>query len=348
MRHKEGQEAPPRTGFEASLRFQGGKEPSRESSDAGGCSLSPFSFGLMMLAARGAWGAPRVPWGAACVHPQPSPGRSWFGEAMQRHRAISNKCKMLWPLSCREEMGGGKKGLFFRRESLLQQELVPVSGSSLGPGQRALRERFGAGSGAAAGRRIRAAGGDRAEAFSPSTAPMGATASLLHRPAHGAQRALGLWERGARERQHPSPFCRRRVIYDMRGGPLSGPILYFSEGFASLPSPPLCRCYCTVAMGRAPRAAAMRGSAGEGRAPRPDPSGAPQPRCRQHPRAAPLTCRGPGNGAFGPSKFTATGGIQLPGGQRDPGRLAPFSLPLRLSAAAVSSAHTDPPVPFSS
>ena len=69
----------------------------------------------------------------------------------------------------------------------------------------------------------------------------------------------------------------------------------------------------------------------------------PEPRCRQPSRsAAPLTCRGPGNGAFGPSKFTATGGIQLPEG-RAVGSGAFGSILPSLSAPAVSSVHTDPP-----
>lgn len=76
----------------------------------------------------------------------------------------------------------------------------------------------------------------------------------------GSQRAQSLWDRV--EGTSPIPFCRRRVIYDMREDHCLDPSCIFSEGFASLPSPPLCRHYCTVAMGRAPRAAAMRAEPG--------------------------------------------------------------------------------------
>ena len=112
---------------------------------------------------------------------------------------------------------------------------------------------------------------------------------------------------------------------------MSGPILYFFRGLCLSSQPPavpplLYRCYGTSSPRRR-YASRTR----EGCALRLDPSGAPSPSAGSI--AAPLTCPEPGNGAFSPSKFTATGGIQLPGGQWEQGRLAPFSLPLRLSAA---------------
>lgn len=100
-----------------------------------------------------------------------------------------------------------------------------------------------------------------------------------------AQRAPGLWERG-REGQHPLLFffffCRCRVIYDMRERererePLSGPILYFFRGLCLSSQTPAVLLLLYGCYGAAPRAAAMRGSAGEGCPPRPDPSGAPSP-----------------------------------------------------------------------
>lgn len=287
----------------------------------------------------------------SCVCPPPALARQKrVGEAVQRHRAIGNKFKMLWPLSCREEIGGEKKGLFSKGKEPSAAGAGPGAVGEPGPGAAGAQGDFWGRKRGCCGAKDRCCRWGQGWGFLPEHSAHGCRSippppPSPRRPASAG--TLGTGSEGAPASR--PPFCGRRVIYDMRGGAIvwTHPV-FFSEGFASLPSPPLCRCYCTVAMGRAPRAAAMRGSAGEGRAPRPDPSGAPQPRCRQHPRAAPLTCRGPGNGAFGPSKFTATGGIQLPGGQRDPGRLAPFSLPLRLSAAAVSSAHTDPPVPFSS
>lgn len=126
------------------------------------------------------------------------------------------------------------------------------------------------------------------------------------------------------------PFCRCRVIYDMRESHCLDSSCIFSEGFASLPRPPLCCCYCTVAMGLLP-VPRLCGAVPGRAARRPGPICTPSPL----PQPSRPTCRGPGNGALGPSKFTATGGIQLPegrggvGGQRDLGRLAPFSLPFQ-------------------
>nr|XP_038023965.1 uncharacterized protein LOC110353098 [Anas platyrhynchos]XP_038023966.1 uncharacterized protein LOC110353098 [Anas platyrhynchos]XP_038023967.1 uncharacterized protein LOC110353098 [Anas platyrhynchos] len=304
----------------------------------------------MLLAAWGAWGAPRVPWGAVCVRPQPSPGRSGWEKPCRGTEPLVINAKCSGPGAAGRKWEGKKRPFFQRERAFCSRSWSWCCGQAWNRGSgrsgRFLGQEAGLLRGEASVLQVGTGLGLSPQTQRPWVPQHPSSTSLPTAPSERGD--FGNGERW--ERQHPRPpFCGRRVIYDMRGGAIVwNPSCIFSEGFASLPSPPLCRCYCTVAMGRAPRAAAMRGSAGEGRAPRPDPSGAPQPRCRQHPRAAPLTCRGPGNGAFGPSKFTATGGIQLPGGQRDPGRLAPFSLPLRLSAVAVSSAHTDPPVPFSS
>lgn len=137
---------------------------------------------------------------------------------------------------------------------------------------------------------------------------------------------------GAGERAGSVAFCCCRVIYDMRESYCLDPSCIFPRALPLFPDPRCAPATVRLLWGCSP-CRGYAGSAGEGCPPRPDPSGAPSPLPRPSRPAAPLTCRGPGNGAFGPSKFTATGGIQLPegrgGGQRDLGRLAPFSLPFQ-------------------
>lgn len=142
------------------------------------------------------------------------------------------------------------------------------------------------------------------------------------------------------------PFCRCRVIYDMRESHCLDSSCIFSEGFASLPRPPLCCCYCTVAMGLLP-VPRLCGAVPGRAARRPGPICTPSPL----PQPSRPTCRGPGNGALGPSKFTATGGIQLPegrGGWVGSGIWGVWlQSPFPFSAGNVLGAYRSP-VPFSS
>lgn len=171
-------------------------------------------------------------------------------------------------------------------------------------------------------------------------------------PAPGERAGCGSGE-GGRIR---SPFCRRRVIYDMREGHCLDPSCIFPRALPLFPDP---RCApATVPLlwdvlpaprlcGAVPGRAARLGRTHlEPRAPLPaaQPLGGPA----DVPRAwewgfRPLQVHGHRrHSAAGEGRRGGVGGEgEGGGGQRDLGRLAPFSP--SLSAPAVSSVHTDPP-----
>lgn len=146
-------------------------------------------------------------------------------------------------------------------------------------------------------------------------------------------RAVGAAERAG------SPFCCCRVIYDMRESHCLDPSCIFPRALPLFPDPRCAAATVRLLWGCSP----SRGYAGQSRGglpAGPDPSGAPSPL----PQPSRPTCRGPGNGAFGPSKFTATGGIQLPEGRGGAAGSGAFgSILPSFSAPAMSSVHTDPP-----
>lgn len=153
---------------------------------------------------------------------------------------------------------------------------------------------------------------------------------------------------GAGERAGSAAFCCCRVIYDMRESHCLDPSCIFPRALPLFPDPRCAPATVRLLWGCSP-CRGYAGSAGEGCPPRPDPSRAPSPLPQPSRPAAPLTCRGPGNGAFGPSKFTATGGIQLPEGRGGGSGIWGVWLhsPFPFSAGSVLGAYRSP-VPFSS
>lgn len=113
---------------------------------------------------------------------------------------------------------------------------------------------------------------------------------------------------------------------------MSGPILYFSEGFASLPRPPLCSRYCTVAMGLLP-VPRLCGQCRGGLPAAAGPIWSPEPAAAAQPPGGPADVPRAWEWGFRPiqvhghRRHSAAGGAG--GGQRDLGRLAPFSLPFQ-------------------
>lgn len=124
---------------------------------------------------------------------------------------------------------------------------------------------------------------------------------------------------------------------------MSGPILYFSEGFASLPRPPLCSRYCTVAMGLLP-VPRLCGQCRGGLPAAAGPIWSPEPAAAAQPPGGPADVPRAWEWGFRPiqvhghRRHSAAGGAGGAAGSGAFGSILPS-----LSAPAVSSVHTDPP-----
>lgn len=205
----------------------------------------------------------------SCVCPPPALARQKrVGEAVQRHRAIGNKFKMLWPLSCREEIGGEKKGLFSKGKEPSAAGAGPGAVGEPGPGAAGTQGDFWGRKRGCCGAKDPCCRWGQGWGFLPEHSAHGCCS--IPPPPPSPRRPASVGTLGTGSEGAPAsrpPFCGRRVIYDMRGGAIvwTHPV-FFPRALPLFPAP---RCaaatvplpwdvlpaprQCGAALGRAER-----------------------------------------------------------------------------------------------